>query len=144
MPVVTISTELLAPVIVLVAWTMVMWVWLFAVRIPAVQAMKMKFDADMPRGEQMNLLPPRVRWKADNHNHLMEQPTIFYALVISLALLGAGDGTNVALAWTYVGLRVIHSIYQAMINIIIGRFVLFMLSSLVLAVLTIRGLLLVL
>jgi hypothetical protein len=88
----------------------------------------------------MNTLPASVRWKADNYNHLMEQPTVFYAVALSLALLGQGDGINLTLAWAYVGIRVVHSLLQALINKIELRFVLFALSSLVLIGLTVNAL----
>lgn len=126
------NSPILAPVVVLVAWSMVMWGWMYATRIPAMFAMRMKLDPSAPRGEQMNQLPPSVRWKADNYNHLMEQPTIFYAITLSLALLGQGDGVNLQLAWGYVGLRIVHSLLQALINKIEVRFTLFFLSSLLL------------
>jgi len=85
-----------------------------------------------------------VRWKADNYNHLMEQPTLFYATALTLALLGAGEGTNLALAWTYVGLRIVHSLVQALVNIIILRFTIFMVASVVLLAMSVRAALLVL
>lgn len=125
-------SPILVPVVALVAWTMVMWLWMYVTRIPAIQKMKMKLDPNSPRGEQMSTLPASVRWKADNYNHLFEQPTIFYAIALTLAMLGAGDGTNLTLAWIYVGMRVVHSLVQALINKIELRFAVFFLSSLVL------------
>ena len=125
-------SPILAPVVALVAWSMVMWLWMYVTRIPAIQKMKLKLDSQAPRGEQMNTLPANVRWKADNYNHLMEQPTIFYAVALALAIAGAGDGLNLELAWAYVGLRVVHSLVQALINKIEVRFSIFFLSSLVL------------
>jgi hypothetical protein len=80
-----------------------------------------------------------VRWKADNYNHLMEQPTLFYAVTLTLALLGEGAGLNAALAWLYVGLRVAHSLVQALVNIIMVRFAIFMAASVVLLVMTVRA-----
>lgn len=134
-----VSVQMLGPVIALVAWSMVMWIWMYATRIPALFAARMRLDPDAPRGAQMALLPPRVRWKADNYNHLMEQPTLFYAITLVLALLGQGDGDNLVLAWAYVGLRVLHSLVQALINIIELRFTVFFLSSLVLIALTVNA-----
>ena len=84
-----------------------------------------------------------MRWKADNYNHLMEQPTLFYAVAASLAILGAGGGANAGLAWAYVVLRVAHSLVQATVNIIMIRFALFTVSSLVLLALAIRAALVV-
>jgi hypothetical protein len=129
-------SPILAPVVALVAWSMLMWSWMYVTRIPAIFRAKMVMDPMAPRGEQMNKLPAQVRWKADNYNHLMEQPTIFYAIALSLALLGEGDGANLVLAWAYVGLRVVHSLVQAIINKIELRFAIFFLSSLVLIGLT--------
>lgn len=130
------ALQLLGPVITLIAWSMVMWIWMYATRLPAMFAMKMKPDPNAPSGEQMALLPPRVRWKADNYNHLMEQPTLFYALVISLALLGVQTQAALAFAWAYVALRIVHSLVQALINKIELRFFLFVLSNVPLFALT--------
>jgi len=137
------NEAILAPVVALVAWSMVMWLWMYITRIPAIQKMKMRLDPNAPRGEQMATLPPSVRWKADNYNHLMEQPTIFYAVALALALLGAGGGINLTLAWAYVGLRVVHSVQQATWNKIEVRFALFALSSVPLIWLTVNALRLV-
>ncbi len=97
---------------------------------------KMTPDPNLPNGVQMSQLPPQARWKADNYNHLMEQPTIFYALALALAMLGLGDGLDLALAWGYVGLRVAHSLVQVLINKIELRFVIFALSTLMLFAMT--------
>ncbi|AWF80450.1 hypothetical protein BTJ40_06280 [Microbulbifer sp. A4B17] len=133
------SAQIIQPVIALIAWSMVMWLWMYATRLPAVKKAKLKLDPNAPRGEQMSTLPPHVRWKADNYNHLMEQPTIFYALAISLAVLGAGDDINFILAWAYVGIRVIHSIVQATFNKVEIRFLIFALSNIPLLALTVNA-----
>jgi hypothetical protein len=99
----------------------------------------MRLDPNRPRGEQMNELPPAVRWKADNYNHLMEQPTLFYATALALAVLGDASAASVALAWAYVALRVVHSVQQALVNHIPSRFALFFVSSLVLWALAVRA-----
>ena len=130
---------ILAPVIALVVWSMVMWAWMYVTRIPAIRRMKMRLDPMAPRGEQMATLPADVRWKADNYNHLMEQPTLFYAVVLALAVLGDTSGVDVFLAWAYVGLRVVHSLVQALVNIILIRFAVFSVSSLALLGLIIRA-----
>ena len=126
------TNPLLAPLVALTAWSMVMWLWMYVTRLPAMRRARMKPDSNAPRGEQMNQLPPSVRWKADNYNHLMEQPTLFYAVVLALVLAGGGSGAEVALAWAYTGIRVVHSLVQALVNRIEVRFVLFILSSLAL------------
>ena len=138
------AQELLRPVVALVAWTFVMWAWMYVTRIPAIRRSGMKLDPAAPRGEQMATLPAEVRWKADNYNHLFEQPTLFYAVAIVLALSTRDAGTDATLAWTYVGLRVVHSLFQATLNVIEVRFALFFVSSLVLAAMTVQAALAVL
>ena len=108
---------------------MVMWAWMYAMRLPAIRRARMRLDPEAPRGEQMATLPPHVRWKADNYNHLMEQPTVFYAVAIALALMGRGDGWALRFAWAYVALRVVHSLVQSLWNKIEVRFSLFTLST---------------
>ncbi len=116
-----------------------MWFWMYATRIPAIFAAKLRLDPNLPKGELMATLPPRVRWKADNYNHLFEQPTVFYAVALALAVIGQGNGVNAKLAWTYVGLRVAHSLLQALWNNINARFTLFTLSAFTLMALTLNA-----
>ena len=129
---------MLAPIVALVGWTHLMWLWMYVTRIPAIRQARMRLDPHAPRGEQMASLPAGVRWKADNYNHLMEQPTLFYAIAVVLAIVDP-DVTNRALAWGYVALRVVHSLVQATFNKIEVRFSIFALGSLVLFALTIRA-----
>ena len=120
-----------------------MWAWLYASRIPAVTKNRIVFDPHRPAEEFHAQLPAQVRWKADNYNNLMEQPTLFYAVALTLALVGEGAGLNTGLAWLYVGLRIAHSFVQALINVVVLRFAIFMAASLVLLAMSIRAALLV-
>ncbi len=103
------------------------------------RASKIVLNPEAPRGEQMSELPAHVRWKADNYNHLMEQPTLFYALALSLALLGEGGGINLYLVWAYVIARVVHSLVQSLVNKIELRFLVFLLSNIPLMWLTLNA-----
>ncbi|MEN3975928.1 MAPEG family protein [Emcibacter sp. SYSU 3D8] len=132
-------TSLLAPMMTLVLWTFVMWIWLYATRIPAIRRLRVSLAADQSKEAFNAQLPPQVRWKADNYNHLLEQPVLFYAVVLALCLVGQWGDVNVLLAWIYVALRVIHSIVQATVNIILLRFWIFTISTIVLLVLAIRA-----
>jgi hypothetical protein len=132
---------LIPPVLALIAWTFVMWVWLYATRIPALRAARVDFVAISRTGAKLEL-PPAVSRVADNYNHLHEQPTLFYALALAAQLANAVDGISVALAWTYVGLRVIHSFVQATRNVILVRFYVFAAASFVLLLLLLRTILL--
>ena len=133
---------ILQPVAVLVLWSLVMLVWLYATRIPAMSKAKVKLDPTAGKSA-LEVLPPSVQWKADNYNHLMEQPTLFYATALLLALAGEGHDLNLTLAWAYVALRVVHSLVQASVNVILLRWALFMASSAVLAALAVRAALVV-
>jgi hypothetical protein len=133
--------DILQPVVALAAWTMVMWVWMYATRLPAMTALKVDPDslARDPEAKLDKLLPPQVQWKAHNYNHLHEAPTLFYAVAVVLAIVGHGDGLNATLGWIYVALRVIHSLVQATVNKVVMRFAVFVASSLVLAALIARA-----
>src|SRR6266850_1262862 len=103
-------SPILSPLVALVLWSFVMWAWLYATRIPALMRSGIVYDPYQPNAAFHAQLPAQVRWKADNYNNLMEQPTLFYAVALTLALLDAGTGFNTALAWLYVGVRVLHSL----------------------------------
>jgi hypothetical protein len=136
-----IGMGILQPVVALAAWTMVMWLWLYVTRVPAMNEAKLS-DAELStlnQGKLDALLPPQVQWKAYNYNHLHEAPTVFYAIAIVLAIIGQGDGLNAWLGWAYVALRVIHSLVQATVNKVMVRFAVFMLSSLVLIALIVHA-----
>jgi hypothetical protein len=136
------TAEFLTPVLVLVAWTLVMWIWMYATRIPAMKEAGIDpQDAAYPGTWSHRLLRPGVRSVADNYNHLHEQPTIFYALMFFAALSGGGDVLALRLAWVYVILRVVHSLVQATINRVMVRFGIFAVATLVLMALTVRELL---
>jgi hypothetical protein len=128
---------MLPPVLALIGWTFVMWFWMYATRIPAMQ--KAKIDmAELSRTGAPLVLPPEVARVADNYNHLHEQPTIFYALALAAQFAGAADATNVGIAWAYVATRVAHSLVQATRNVIPVRFMVFSLGSILLLVLLVR------
>lgn len=127
---------LIGPVLALVGWTFVMWLWLYAVRIPAMQ--KAKIDPQEAEKTGDFKLPRAAQRPAENYNHLHEQPTIFYAMALAAEMAGAVDHFSVGLAWTYVTIRIVHSLIQATANIIMVRFLLFTLGTFVLLGLFVR------
>jgi len=135
----TIATPLLRPLIGLAGWTFVMEIWMYATRIPAIYKYNLSSDPAKIENEMKTKIPPHIRWKADNYNHLHEQPQVFYAVAATLALLGDDNPYTLAAAWGYVGVRVVHSLVQAIVNKIMVRFQLFAFSSVVLAGLTARA-----
>ena len=136
------SMPILAPAAALIIWSLIMLHWMLATRLPALAKLKLPPDKTVGgRGSDLDgVLPPQTQWKAHNYIHLMEQPTLFYAVVIILAVLGQGAGLNLWLAWVYVGLRVAHSLWQSMVNTIPVRLTLFALSTVALLILSINAL----
>lgn len=135
------TNAILGPVATLALWSMIMWGWMYATRIPAMQRAKID-AAKMVGGTGKGLdevLPAEVQWKAHNYNHLMEQPTVFYAVAIALAVGGMGGGLNAQIAWAYVGLRIVHSLIQVTVNRVMWRFAVFALASLALFALSLHA-----
>lgn len=139
------QAQMLAPAAVLVAWTLVMLVWMAATRLPAMREIGGLKNA-RPGGRGQNLegvIDDKINWKAHNYAHLVEQPTLFYAVSLILAVVGPHPH-DVLFAWIYVALRIAHSLWQSLVNVVAIRFLLFMLSTLALVVLTIHALMLTL
>ena len=134
-------SPILVPVVALIAWTLLVMLWMALTRLPAMK--KAGIDLATRRGGRganlEGVIPDEVNWKAHNYQHLLEQPTIFYAIAIVLALMEMGGGINYVLAWAYVAFRVIHSLIQATVNIVKYRLTFFLLSSLCLIGLTVHA-----
>ncbi|BCA61097.1 hypothetical protein HMP09_0331 [Sphingomonas sp. HMP9] len=134
-------SDILRPMVVLIAWTLVMLAWTLATRLPAMKAagIDMSTLVGTKAADADRSLPPQAQWKAHNYNHLMEQPTLFYAICTVLALSGTGNGPNTWIAWAYVGLRILHSLVQSTSNRVRVRFLFFVLSSMMVAALTLHA-----
>lgn len=122
---------ILGPLVVLVLWSLIVWICMYAYMIPVIVKLKLVYNPYKPKDEFISKFPPEKRWPADNYNHLMEQPTIFYAIVLTLAVMGSEEQIDTQLAWSYVALRIVHSIIQIVWNEATSRFVFFVASSLV-------------
>lgn len=133
-----LNTLLIKPVAVLAGWTFVMEAWMYATRVPAANKYGVSLDPAVVNEELRTKVPIGVRQIADNYNHLHEQPTTFYAVALALTLAGDRHRYTQYAAWGYVGLRIVHSLFQALVNKLMVRFQLFVGSSLVLAGLTAR------
>jgi hypothetical protein len=137
--------DILHPIVALAAWTMIMWIWMYATRLPAMGRAKIdgkSMVGTTGKGLRDDLVAAgeeKASWVADNYNHLHEAPTIFYAVAIVLAMIGEGNGLNAQIAWAYVLLRVAHSLVQVFGNRVIIRFAIFALSSLALMALVLHA-----
>ena len=136
------QAQLLAPAATLVLWSLVMLIWTAATRLPPIFKQPGGMGAAKPGGRGQDLegvLPDQVQWKSHNYTHLMEQPTLFYAVMAILAIVGGTNPGDVAIAWGYVALRIVHSIWQATVNIVSVRFGLFLLSTICLMMLAVHA-----
>lgn len=136
------ENPILAPAAVLVAWSLFMLLWMAGTRFPAIFKSGVDLKASPPGGRGQDLegiLPANVNWKSHNYTHLMEQPTIFYAAVLILAVAGAATPFLVNVAWGYTILRIIHSVYQATINVVMVRFSIFVLATICLIILAVAA-----
>lgn len=134
-------SPILGPVVALVAWSLLMMAWMYATRFPAMKrkGISLKGRIGSKGGALDGVVEDHVQWKAHNYNHLMEQPTLFYAIALTLALLNFGGGINLYLAWAYVAFRIAHSLVQATVNVVRWRFYLFLGASLCLLGLTVHA-----
>lgn len=136
------SNPILAPAATLILWSLVVLGWLVVTRFPAFSNAGITIS-NAPRGGRYvdveKDMPEKVNWVSHNYTHLMEQPTLFYAAVAILALAGDSSALNLAAAWGYVALRIIHSLWQGLINIIMVRVTLFTLATACLWVLAINA-----
>jgi uncharacterized MAPEG superfamily protein len=138
------NTSILAPAAVLVAWSLFMLLWMAGTRFPAIFKSGVDLKGGPPGGRGQDLegiLPANVNWKSHNYTHLMEQPTIFYAAVLILAMANAATPMLVNVAWGYTILRIIHSVYQATINVVMVRFSIFVLATICLVILAVHAVL---
>jgi hypothetical protein len=136
--------DILAPAAVLVLWTLVVLVYMAFARFTAAAKVPKEKLRELPRtggrGQDLErVIPERSAWPSHNYSHLMEQPTIFYATVMILALVGQASGMNVWLAWGYVGLRIAHSLWQITVNAVPVRFMLFIASTVCLMALAVNA-----
>lgn len=134
--------SILGPAAVLVLWTLVVLAWLVATRFPAFAKAGVDVKNTQPGGRYVDVeaeMPAKVNWVSHNYTHLMEQPTIFYAVVAILAIAGDTSAVSLGAAWAYVGLRIVHSLWQGLVNIVKVRIVIFSLSTLCLWVLAINA-----
>ena len=133
--------QMLAPAAVLIAWSLLIRFWMAFTRLPALGKAG-GLGAAKPGGRGQDLegvIPDKINWKSHNYAHLMEQPTLFYAASVIIALLGA-SALDTVFAWIYVGLRIVHSIWQATVNVVKIRFLLFIASTIALIYLAYRAL----
>ena len=137
------NSPILAPAAALILWSLLVMLYMVVTRFSAFSRTGVDVSTSAPGGRYVDLeesMPARVNWPSHNYTHLMEQPTLFYAVVMVLALADVGEGANLMLAWAYVASRIIHSVWQIGFNIVRIRIVIFSVSSTILIALAVNAL----
>ena len=124
--------RILDPMLAMLAWSGLIVAILLMTRIPAVARQWGNLQFAKHSDELRPKLPEKFRYITDNYNHIFEQPTLFYAVLIYIQLADSASQINVSLAWAYVSLRVIHSAIQLTSNNVSWRAASFATSSLIL------------
>ncbi len=123
---------------VLGLWSVLMF-FIYAVRLVSTGAKVGDLPAGFRGPDADSETPDQVKWTRHNYEHLMEQPTLFYAMVIILAVVGDTSAESCYAAWIYTGARILHSVWQMQVNTIPVRFTLFAISTLALLVLCVHA-----
>jgi len=89
---------------------------------------------DFKFGESARV-PGEVSIPNRNMMNLLELPMLFYVAGLMFYVAGKVDGLVLAIAWSYVGLRAIHSAIHLTSNQVMHRLAAFALSNVVLGVL---------
>jgi hypothetical protein len=131
--------QIFQPVAALILLTALVWVFMYARRIPYILINKLDVQQSGASPEAMNAaLPDSVNRPSNNLKNLFEVPVLFYVLCLSLFALGKVDAQYMNLAWAYVGLRAAHSLIHCTVNIVNLRFTAYLLSSVVLGIMIVR------
>ncbi len=130
------DTSILFPVMGLVGWTFAVLLLIPFQRFRAAFRRQVVVD-DFKFGESPNV-PPDVSIPNRNYMNLLEAPVLFYVACLTLYVTKTADAVTLSLAWTYVALRVVHSVVHLTYNKVAHRLVFFAASNFVLTVVWIR------
>lgn len=121
--------EILQPMFAMIALSGILILLLGISRIPPIIKNFGNLQSAKHSEDLRPKLPNWMRYITDNHNHLFEQPTLFYALIVYIFLAEHIDPIHVQLAWGYATLRTAHSLTHITTNNVSIRAPLFILSA---------------
>ena len=124
--------SILNPMLAMMAWSALIVAILLMTRIPVVIKQWGNLQFAKHSDELRPKMSEKFRYITDNYNHIFEQPTLFYAVLIYIQLADTANKINISLAWAYVSLRVVHSSIQLTSNNVSWRAASFATSSLIL------------
>ena len=126
------DTQILMPMLGVMTLTAVVWLVLYARRLPAIAKAGKPAQAYTTPDKGAALLPDEVNYPAYNFRNLFELPVLFYALCLYLYVTGTAEQIDVIAAWVFFGFRVAHSIIHSTVNIVKARFATYCIAALAL------------
>ena len=133
------QSPIFGPLFATMLLTVAVWVYMYARRIPFINASgKTPQELAVP-GVLDSISPPAVVWPSDNLKNLFEMPVLFYALVLYLYATQQVDGGYTAAGWIFFVFRLLHSAVHCTINIVMVRFYLYLASTLALFYMLLRA-----
>ena len=135
------NAAILQPVLAMFVLTAVVWVVLYARRLPAMRKAGVPTQTYTTPDKGAALLPEVVSYPAHNYRNLFELPVIFYALCLYLFVTGSAEGVDLIAAWMFVGFRALHSLIHSTVNIVVARFLAYLAATLALWFMLIRAVL---
>jgi hypothetical protein len=133
----------LQPAAALMVLTLLVWVYMYILRLPYIINNRIKVQSLLSPDAVNTLLPEHVNRPANNLKNLFELPILFFVLCLAWFLSQQVDPVFVNLAWVFVALRYVHSLIHCTVNIVVLRFVFYVLSSFVLVAMVARFVMLV-
>jgi len=117
------------PVFVMLMLTIIVWVYMYARRIPFIR------NSDFGPGELTPITlqqrsPPAVSNPSDNLKNLFEIPVLFYFVSLFLFATNQVDQIYLFASWFFVVFRIFHSVVHCTFNAILLRFSLYVVSTL--------------
>ena len=126
------DAQILEPMLAMMVLTLVIWVWLYARRIPAMYQAGKPAQAYTTADKATELLPDAVNYPSSNFKNLFELPVLFYALCLYLFVTGTVERADVIAAWAFVALRAGHSLIHCTVNVVMARFAFYLAASIAL------------
>jgi hypothetical protein len=90
-------------------------------------------------GALARLSPPAVSNPSDNVKNLFEMPVLLYALALYLFVTSQVDAAYVYAGWCFVAFRALHSAVHCTFNLVMLRFYLYLISTVVLWFIALRA-----
>jgi len=134
-----VPTAIFGPVLVTMLLTLVVWIYMYVVRIRFLQSSGIDPQSLRASGALDRAAPPEVSSPSDNLKNLFEIPVVFYALVTYLYVTAQVDAVYVAAAWVFAAFRVLHSAVHCTVNVVMVRFWLYAISTLAVWLMVVRA-----